>query len=708
MAGGGDGANTHVLEAVIVVCVMLSSVAFVVTLDAPSGATAGVRTALAQRVADILGIMNDTPVFDSPLGNTLLEVAVQECLQNDCSRLEEHVGTLLAEGAGWAAYLSTPDGMHAVRVGREPPGEAVTARRTFEPGWSYQFLATSQSTYNPLLDPLVVYGLPVFSGNTLGQGGNELRISVQGTRVADNAVVRFQDAAATRAVDGSDGAAAVSTFFHDGSGTPLAARDVRATTISAPGVPTGTPVGFSLRVRESGGGVVPVGSMVAIQVPQGWRAVASPASNADWSILSNATDANGTSGASSLIARLVRPLTSGHADLVFQATYAGGRNDHYPFVAALSSGAFAQAGTLVRADAHALAPPFETPLVVASVPRPLGAGVTTSWTLGVHSPDPVHVTRIEIAEGAGEAIFASVAGISGAGAWTSEGDKLVWTGSVFLSRDAPLALVMDVVSAPVAAPVTERAAFVPSVELGNYSARLLTQTAPGLHRGVFPPSDATRSGYEASSGGGLRTVHGALSDTTYRTTPLPGSATYAVGQVVSLQDSLFGSAVAPRERTVKPGGTVTLDVEVQSVAYQLALLGMQPAIEARIYPPWAADDRTPIHTRALYDAAQASGGGPFLAVLDLDGNGVPDSSMVGRETVEVPVPASWLYGPYMVEVRLTWLEGLSGFENGLPVSELLTRTASVYDYFVVEPTHGALPPAPVYDVHLVAWLDDWG
>lgn len=709
MRGVHEAASTQVLEAVTVLSVMLSSVVFVVTLDVHPAHAGEPRAALDRVARDALAILNDTPLSGSTLGNNVLEVAVQECLQNDCARIESRMGTLLPEGAQWAMYLSTADGLYPVRAARSPPGEAVTARRLIEPNWSYQFLSSAQSIHNLAADPVVIYGLPVVSGNPLHEGGHGLRITVHGNDSLSHAVFVMQGAASTRAVDPTEAPApaATSVFFHD-AGAPLAALDARGTTIAAPATPTGNNLTLELRVEESAGGVVPAGSIVTVQVPRGWRAWGADAENAGhWTILSNATEKNGTAAGSAVVARLAHSVSAGSVDFVLHATYLGDVNDHYPFSATLSAGAYAQAQLLVRADAHVSAPAYEVPVVLASVPRPLGASAVTTWTLAALASDEVDVTRVEIVEDAGRSVFAGVTGLSGGGAWTTTGDKLVWTGEATLGHDAPLALAFEVESAAIEGRASDRPTFVPTVDLGDYTGRLLTEVSPGFFRGAFPPADATYGGYDTSTGFALHREHDATSEAVYRTIALPGTASYGVGYGASLGDSVFGAAVSPRERAVRPGETAQLDVEVQSVAYELAVLDLEPSVDVHVYPPWSGDERTPIVSEALYDASLAAGVSTFLDLLDEDGDGAPDVTDVGRYTVEVPIPMTWLYGPYVVEARLTWLEEISETVDGVPLVEEVTRTASVFDYFVVEPTHGPLPPAPLYDVHLVVWFDDW-
>lgn len=688
--------------------VMIASVAYVVTIDTQPVVSGGQREALEQKVFDALAVLNDTP-FASDLGTNLLEVSIHECLQNACERLATHLDKAMPQGAHYGVYLSTKDGLVPVYAPREPRSEAVSARRTMEPAWSYQFLGLSQSVYNPLEDAVVVYGLPVYSGDVVQQGSSGLRISVEGAR-ADNAAYKMKASATTRAVDASTSPtpAAASLYFHNGDGAALASWDVTGTTINVGGGLTNNPVSLFVRAQETGGGIIPAGTQIAVHVPHGWTATGQlPANDADWTWVADATNKSGSATASVVVAKLKRDVSATQVDYRIDATYRGDADDYYPFSATLAAGAYAHAQLLARGDDHATQPAFETPTVLVSVPRPMGVAATTTWTLAAFSPDTVKVERIEIAEEEGRQIFAGVTPIGGPGSWTNTGDKLVWTGDVDLTHDAPLALTFRVTSSAVGGPASDRAPFVPSVQMGDHNGRLTEESSPGLYRGVFLPGGSTYSGYDTSTGAGLRAAHTAESAAVYRTTALPGSVDYEVGYVVGLKDSVFGSAVTSDRRTVEPGKTATMDIEVQSVMYELATAGFTPSIDVYVYPPWEGDRHSPVESYRVYDGTLASGSAPFLNLIDTDGDLLPDPTTVGQHTLDIPIPTDWLYGPYVVEARISWLEELDQVIGGTPLTEEIVRSASVYDYFVVKPTGDELPSSPLYDVHLVAWFDDW-
>lgn len=698
------------LEAITIATVMVTSIAFVVTMEHAPVPTAAPREGLDQKVRDILAIMNDTPTSNA-LGTNLLTVAIHECLQNDCSRLSDTIGDNLPTGARYAVYLSTPQGLYPVYAPDDPPGESVSARRVIEPGWSYQFLATSQSIFNPLEDPVVVYGLPVYSGAPVDQGGSPIRVTLEGQRVVDEATYFLRGSTSTRAVDSDDQPVppAVSVYFHD-AGAPLATLDATDDTIDIAGLPTGTPVRFHVRVKESGGGAIPTGAKLTIDVPHGWTASAPEADNAaDWAILAAATSGSGNAGNSSVIARLTHGVSSGSVDLVFDAIYEGDADDHYAFHASLSTGVYARAQLLVRGDAHVAPSPYEVPTLLISTPRPLGVAATTTWTLAAFSPDPVRVTRIEIAEEEGRAIFDTVAPIGApVGSWASTGDKLVWTGDVLLTQSAPLGLAFAVTSSAIGGPPTDRPSFVPSVRFGSdFEGQLFEQTSPGLHRGVFLPDDGGANGYDSSTGTALRQDHPAHSSAIYRTTALPGSVNYTVGHALGLKDSVFGSAITAQQRNVAPGGTATLSLELQSVMYQLATLGFTPSVDLYVYPPWAGNDRTPVRHFAVYNGTEDVGAGNFLDLVDLDGDNVPDAGNVGRYEIDVAIPEEWLHGAYILEARVSWFETLSEVIEGTPLTEDIFRSANLYDYVVVKPDGQELSASPLYDVHLIAWLEEW-
>lgn len=683
--------------------VMVTSIAFVVTFQIPPAENDAPRAVLDQRVRDILAILNDTPVDDSVFGNNVLSVGLLECLQNNCTRLSGAIDELMPPGARYGVYLSTGEGLYPVYAPREPSGEAVTGRRLIEPSWSYQFMATAQDVHNPLEDPLVVYALPIHSANPIQQGGSALTILASGNRTADNAAYVFKGSATTRAVGPIDepSPAGVSLFFHAGDGTALATRDVRATSIAAPGIASGTPVSFSVRVQESGGGNVPAGTLLTIALPHGWTGTAT--TNADWTVQETATNKNGSSSNSAIVAKLKSALSNGFVDLPFTATYQGDADDYYPFHAYLSAGGYASGALLVRGDAHTSRPAFEVPAMLTSVPRPLGSSSQTTWTLAAFSPDIAEITRIEIREEEDRAIFSDVVGLTGGGTWTAEPHRLIWTGTANLNHDSPLSLTFRVTSASLTGPTIDRAPFVPAVAFGNFTGALPLETAPGLHRGVFLPATSTYGGYDPTISA-VRSNHTIDSASVYRTTALPGTVNYSVGLAAGLDDSVFGSAVTASRRTVAPGGSVALTVETQSLVYQTGVLGFDPTVTLNVYPPWAGNDRTPIHTETLYNGTLAKGADPFLSLIDTNGDTTPDTTTIGRLSTTIPIPTNWLYGAYVVEANVTWLETISA----PPLTEQLIRSARVYDYFIVRPGGGELPSSPVYDVHLLTWFEDWG
>jgi hypothetical protein len=251
-------------------------------------------------------------------------------------------------------YLSNGYGSYPVYAPRTPVGEAVSTEHLFEPDWSYAFVGTGVSSLNPSEDPMVLYVVPVVNSNVLAPQGNVLDVVLHGTRQGDSADYVIRTSVATRAGTAANAAqtAAASLYFVDGSGNPLASLDGRATTTLA-GVPTHTPLALTLRLNETAGVALPAGTNLTIHVPRGWNASASAALNAaDWTILSDATDYNGSSTQADVVASLKHTLSNAKADLKLNATYDGDQNDYYAFHAAASNGAYATASLLLLADKH--------------------------------------------------------------------------------------------------------------------------------------------------------------------------------------------------------------------------------------------------------------------------------------------------------------------------------------------------------------------
>jgi photosystem II stability/assembly factor-like uncharacterized protein len=85
---------------------------------------------------------------------------------------------------------------------------------------------------------------------------------------------------------------------------------------------------------------------------------------------------------------------------------------------------------------------------------------------------------------------------------------------------------------------------------------------------------------------------------------------------------------------------------------------------------------------------------------------VPDQ--LGRYVITKDIPSSWLFGPYVVEVQVQWTNELDpDGPGGTTPTQSVLQTARFYDYFLVTPPDALSPPSPVYQVHVVAWFDDW-
>jgi len=717
-ASGPDAGVANTLEAIVIAVVMVAAVAFVVTFQTPAAPSEGSRGVLEGRARDALSILGDEPVLDSALGTNLMSVATMECLQGNCSRLTTKLADVLPKGASYAVYLSNGVGLYPVYAPRSPPGEAISVDRLFEPQWSYAFLAPSMDIVNPTQDPMLVYDLPVFNSNVLTPQGHVLDVVVHGTRTSDGSDYLMRTSVATRAAASANASLtpAASLYFVDGSGSPIASSDLRNQTLSA-GIATKAPVALTLRLNESAGVAIPAGANVTVQLPRGWNATASPAVNAaDWMILSNATDANASASGADLVASLNHAVTSGVVDLKLNVTYRGDQDDHYVIRAAMSRGVYATASLLVTGDAHATLPAFEVPGVYLSAPRPMGATATTTWTLAANVPqspsvslsDAVAVTEIDITEETNASIFGSVTGVSSAGgSWTANGSALTWRGNATVQHFAPLNLTFRVAGSGLAGSTEDRSPFWPTVSLGGWSGRIADPSSPGVFRTPILPSDSSYSGYDGSTGAWVEANHTAASTAVYRATALPGTFAYSSGYATGMRDALFGSDVGPAQRRVATGGTANVSVNVQSLAYQLAELGMKPIITLKLYPPWTGDARVPIWSSTLYDAPALLGNASFLSVLDLNGDGTPDAGSVGRYNVSIPVPSSWLFGPYVLDAEVDWNDTLSAVVGNATINAPVVRAAHVYDYFLATPPNTLSPASPVYNARLVAWFDDW-
>ena len=109
-------------------------------------------------------------------------------------------------------------------------------------------------------------------------------------------------------------------------------------------------------------------------------------------------------------------------------------------------------------------------------------------------------------------------------------------------------------------------------------------------------------------------------------------------------------------------------------------------------PPRAGAARTSGQVRAYvgYDARMAWGS-------------IPETE--GKYTINDPIPRSWLFGPYVVEVGVDWNATVT--QDGVPTPSDVVQTARFYDAFLVTPPSALSPPSPVYNAQLTTWYDDW-
>lgn len=632
-----DAAHTHVLEAVIVVSIMVSAVAFVVTVEDPAPPTHSPRETLEVKARDVLDILYDTPVTEGNYGSNELSAFIAKCLNKKCAELESKLQKLVPTGASYALYVSNGQDTYPVLVKGEPRGEAVTASRTFQPDWSSTFLATATESIGTK-DALLTYALPIFHSTPVAPGGSQIFVKVTGTRVSDGSDYVLIASAATTAQDANDPTAvAASLYFVDDAGNPLPVHALDPVEL--------IPYRMTLRLAETQNVEIPAGTEVTIQTPRGWTAAAPQADNPYWTILSAADDKNGSYVGSAIRATLNAPLRDGYRDLFFDITYHGDVLDYYPLTASLRNGANAVASTIIRGESHETVPPLATPLLHLSVPSPMGRGAQTTWTLSAYIPvnddedampdqlrSEILVHKVELIEQEGNPIFATGVGavIAGeaelmGGTWASTGDSLVWTSDpgVLLDATTPLNLTFRVSASGTPGPSDVRSQFVPPVTYDTWTGRLVGRTGWGFYRQAILPEDETYAGYNRTAGV-LGAEHPLQSDGVYRQTSLPGQIQYNVSLAGAVQDSLYGSYVIAEERSVPPDGEVVINANVQSVLFALAEAGQRAGVTVRFYPPWSGDERQPEWEQPMLDQNLLTGEVSQLVVLDLNGDGLPD------------------------------------------------------------------------------------
>lgn len=631
----GESGHTHVLEAVIVVSIMVSAVAFVVTVEQPAPPTHNAREALETKASDILDILYDTPVTEGNFGKSELSAFIAKCLNTKCTDLEAKLAKLVPPGTSYALYVSNGHDTYPVLVKGRPSGEAVTASRTFQPDWSSTFLATATESIGSN-DALLTYALPIFHSTPVTPGGSQIFVKVTGTRVADGSDYVLIASAATTAQAASDPAAvAASLYFVDADGNPLPVHEGDHYEL--------VPYRMTLRLAETEGVEIPAGTEVTIHTPRGWTAQAPQADNPDWTILANADDKNGSYVGSAVKASLDEPLRNGYVDLAFDMKYHGDVLDYYPVTASLSKGANAVASMILKGERHAAVPPLATPLLHMSVPSPMGRGAETTWTLSAYVPvneDPeaepgalrseIRVHTVELIEQEENRIFRSGPGAVVAspteamgGTWTSDGNRLIWKGEVLMDAGTLLNLTFRVGASGTPGPAEIRSHFVPPVTFDAWNGRLVGRTGWGFYRQALLPANDDYAGYDSTIGV-LGAQHPVQSNGVYRQTVLPGAIEYNVSLAGAVQDSLYGSYVLAEDRTVPLDGEVVISANVQSVLFTLAEAGQRAGVTLRFYPPWSGNERVPEYRQPNLEQNLLSGEVSQLVTLDLNADGVPD------------------------------------------------------------------------------------
>lgn len=631
------------LEAVLIVSVMVSAVAFVVTFEQPQPSTFNARTGLETTAQDILDVLHDSPVGEGNFGDNELSAYIALCLNDRCEKLEEKLAKLVPPGASYALEISNGYATYPVLVKGEPIGEAISGSRTFQPGWSSTWLATASEAVNPQ-DALLVYALPMFHSMPVSGGGSQILVKVSGYRDDGSDYVLIASAS-TVAMDEDDPTAiAASMYFVSDLASPVpnAPLPVLEMTDASDGVPRR----LILRVEETEGGEIPAGAEVAVHMPRGWTASAPAAENPSWTIVSEATDDNGASVGSSVRASLKSPPApitagpNGQVDLLIDVVYHGDVLDYYPIVATLSKGAHAMASVLVRGEVHDTEPALATPALHLSVPSPMGSGAQTTWTLTAHIPANtmpdgssalVHVHTVELIEQEGNPIFGAEVtaslGEAMGGTWKSTGSQLTWNADdnapVTLDHDTPLNLTFRVAASGTPGPSEIRSHFVPPIQFDEWTGRLVGRTGWGFYRQAILPDNADYEGYNAQAAP-LGLDHTLSSPAVYRQTELPGEIPYTVSLTAALQDALYGSYVTADDRTVPIGGHVVINANVESVLFALSKAGQKAGVTLRFYPPWSGNERVWVHEQPNLDQGLLTGEVAKLVAIDLNDDGFPD------------------------------------------------------------------------------------
>lgn len=750
-----DEGSTHVLEAVIIASIMLSAIAFVATFENPVTGSTPTRALLAQKSQDALTVLWDTPVENSDFGDDLLSVLLAQCLQGNCTNLTAKLDRLLPVGASYALYISNGYDTYPVYVERLPVGEAVTATQLVEPHWSYTFTSTGLTSLNNGTDPNIVYSLPVYNSNVVAAGGSTLKVIVDGRKQSDGSDYRLEASYSTQAFDvGKAGQVpAVSLNFLTnrtgpfsfdvlGGSYPGAYWYVVPETIGANGFPSNVSIPFRVRLTESGGIAVPAGTELTINVPRGWNATGWE--NSTWDVIQDVTDWNGSYNGSDVIARLRVPVQSSSVEFNFNATYRGDLLNQYPFRAALTRGAFAEANMLVGADNWPEnTQTFATPRVVASVPKPMGASSTTTWSLAVNvpytpvggtlpsksslsstpipraeptsivqrggsGPSPVTIVapqsastlqgtniiidNITILHEGGEAIFGGVVPSAkvgnGVGAWQNGGDRLIWRGKFNTTTQGVLNLTFDVTASGTAGAEVPRTQVLPPVAYSTFTGRLLARTGPGLYRDAFLPNNTTAlyypttfKGYASDPANATSPLrHDYESNTLFRNALLAGTSNYSVNPASPFTDALYGSFVSVEKRSVPIGGQVVLDANVQSVLYTLSAAGKSAGVKLNFYPPWSGNSRVPIWTLDNMDSGILTSSVTQIVLLDVNADGFPDP-IVGTDQGRV-IAFDGINGDRIQ--GSTWVAPLVGGQNGVAnIRHLSAITLGGVDYIVV-------------------------
>lgn len=167
-----------VLEATIVVCLMVSAVAYVSTYDVPSGADARIERILETKGRDMLAILQDTPVVDDCGGRTELERIVIDGVNGEHDRWKARTAMRYAPGFETNLWLWNQHEYYPLHVREDFKG--VTATQPLYPEWTWtKGVASVEQVSGLEHHDVLAYGLS--QGRSMWLQGEAVEVGVDWT-----------------------------------------------------------------------------------------------------------------------------------------------------------------------------------------------------------------------------------------------------------------------------------------------------------------------------------------------------------------------------------------------------------------------------------------------------------------------------------------------------------------------------------------------